>query len=123
MESATLKKAVDTVYANYLPKAAHPFVYLSLKVPPNNVDVNVHPTKLEVDFILDLVGTKFKEVHLLNEMEIIERIQRNINETLLEANKSRTFLTQVQSNIDSFNSCLSQLCLQMRNYHFLFHSR
>ena len=31
------------VYNAYLPKHTHPFIYLSLRLPPNALDVNVHP--------------------------------------------------------------------------------
>ena len=52
VESSSLKKAIENVYSLLLPKNAHPFVYLSLELEPRNVDVNVHPTKQEVRYIL-----------------------------------------------------------------------
>jgi DNA mismatch repair protein MLH1 len=36
------------VYADILPRHAHPFVLLSLRMVPQHLDVNVHPTKKEV---------------------------------------------------------------------------
>jgi DNA mismatch repair protein MLH1 len=48
VDCTALRRAVDTIYAAYLPKNSHPFVYMSLEVAPANIDVNVHPTKREV---------------------------------------------------------------------------
>jgi len=48
VENSSLKKAIESIYTTYLPKNTHPFVYLSLEINPQNVDVNVHPTKREV---------------------------------------------------------------------------
>ena len=49
VECDPLKRAVDAVYASVLPKKVS-FVYVSLHLPLLHVDVNVHPTKREVDF-------------------------------------------------------------------------
>ncbi|XP_061186052.1 DNA mismatch repair protein Mlh1-like isoform X1 [Saccostrea echinata] len=80
VDSSSLRKAVDTIYQAYLPKNMHPFAYLSLEIAPQNVDVNVHPTK--------------HEVHFLHEDAIIASIQSAIETKLLGANTSRTYYTQ-----------------------------
>ncbi|KAI1776902.1 DNA mismatch repair protein MutL [Hypoxylon cercidicola] len=80
VESSNIKKAVEQTYSAFLPKNGHPFVYLSLEVDPQRVDVNVHPTKREVNF--------------LNEDEIIQSICENIRDKLAAVDTSRTFLTQ-----------------------------
>ncbi|XP_062286080.1 DNA mismatch repair protein Mlh1 [Scomber scombrus] len=80
VESSALKKAIETVYAAYLPKNSHPFLYLSLEIAPQNVDVNVHPTK--------------HEVHFLHEDSVIESVQKHIESKLLGSNSSRTYFTQ-----------------------------
>ena len=67
-----------------LPKNTHPFVYLSLEIHPNNVDVNVHPTK--------------REVHFLHEEKIIMAVTEAVAEVLGAANSSRTFLTPLIPN-------------------------
>ena len=80
VESSALKKAIEQTYQTFLPKGGHPFVYLSLEIEPNRVDVNVHPTK--------------REVHFLNEDEIIELVCADIRERLARVDTSRTFKTQ-----------------------------
>ncbi|NXI38227.1 MLH1 protein, partial [Galbula dea] len=80
VESAALRKAIETVYAAYLPKGTHPFLYLSLEIAPQNVDVNVHPTK--------------HEVHFLHEDSILERVQQHVETKLLGSNSSRMYFTQ-----------------------------
>lgn len=80
VESSNIKKAVEQTYSSFLPKNGHPFVYLSLEIDPQRVDVNVHPTKREVNF--------------LNEDEIIQAICEEIRQKLAAVDTSRTFLTQ-----------------------------
>jgi DNA mismatch repair protein MLH1 len=80
VESQTIKRAVEQTYATFLPKGGHPFVYLSLAIEPQRVDVNVHPTK--------------REVHFLNEDEIIGIICDEIRSSLGKVDTSRSFMTQ-----------------------------
>lgn len=80
VESTNIRKAVDETYAAFLPKNSHPFVYLSLEIDPQRVDVNVHPTKREVNF--------------LNEDEIIRALCEHIRAKLAAVDTSRTFATQ-----------------------------
>ncbi|KAL0360020.1 UNVERIFIED_CONTAM: DNA mismatch repair protein MLH1 [Sesamum radiatum] len=80
VECGALKRAIEIVYAATLPKASKPFIYMSIKLPPEHIDVNVHPTK--------------REVSLLNQEVIVEKIQSAIESKLRNSNESRTFQEQ-----------------------------
>ena len=43
-------KAVDMAYKNLIASGKYPFIVLNLEIPPDEVDVNVHPTKKEVRY-------------------------------------------------------------------------
>ena len=63
-----------------MPKGGHPFAYISLRLPPESLDVNVHPTK--------------REVHFLHQEQVVATLQTIVRDALLGANTSRTFFTQ-----------------------------
>ena len=72
-----LRRALNSVYSNYLPKGNRPFIYLGIVIDPAAVDVNVHPTKREVRF--------------LSQDEIIEKIANQLHAELSAIDTSRTF--------------------------------
>ena len=80
IESTNVKKAVEQTYQLFLPKGGKPFLYMDLEIDPGRVDVNVHPTKREVNF--------------LNEDEIVAMICAEIREKLTQVDTTRTFKTQ-----------------------------
>ena len=55
-------------------------IFFSLEITPQNIDVNVHPTKHEVRF--------------LYEDSIVESIQKAVETKLLGCNTSRTYFVQ-----------------------------
>ena len=45
VDCQSIKKVVEAVYSEILPRHTHPFIYLSIRMPPQHVDVNVHPVR------------------------------------------------------------------------------
>ncbi|CAL8107723.1 unnamed protein product [Prunus armeniaca] len=80
VDCTALKRALEIVYAATLPKASKPFIYMAIILPPEHVDVNVHPTK--------------REVSLLNQEIIIEKIQSVVESRLRSSNETQTFQEQ-----------------------------
>jgi len=50
IKSPYLNHAVMQAYEQILPKGQYPFYCISLKIDPNKIDINVHPTKQEIKF-------------------------------------------------------------------------
>lgn len=44
------QKAIDNVYRNLIGNFRYPFIILNLEIPPQDIDVNVHPAKKEVRY-------------------------------------------------------------------------
>mmetsp|Transcript_18182 Transcript_18182/g.42286 ORF Transcript_18182/g.42286 Transcript_18182/m.42286 type:complete len:785 (+) Transcript_18182:52-2406(+) len=77
VECASLRRAIEAVYAPVLPRHQHSWVYLNLELDTATIDVNVHPTKMEVQF--------------LHEPLIAERVQEALAAKLRERGGSKTF--------------------------------
>lgn len=69
------QKAIDMVYKDLI-GSKYPFIILNLEVPPEDVDVNVHPTK--------------KEVRYKNPNQIFNFIYSAVNNTLSERQRFTT---------------------------------
>ncbi len=106
----TVCTAVQRAFDRYLTTRAYPFFVLNVKLPPEKVDVNVHPNKLEVKFedsqsvfyavyipvkeILDHDNKSMPEIELSNSQNNIKQSQAIINneETLSLKNNVETKL-------------------------------
>lgn len=76
INSRILSSAVERAYHTLLPIARYPFVILFIEIPRDWVDVNVHPTKLEVRFanesdvykaVYHVIHNSLKEHSLISE--------------------------------------------------------
>uniref|UniRef100_A0A915KMR6 DNA mismatch repair protein S5 domain-containing protein n=1 Tax=Romanomermis culicivorax TaxID=13658 RepID=A0A915KMR6_ROMCU len=77
VECDSLKRGLELVTSQILPKGNLPFIYIDLSIEPRNVDVNVHPTK--------------SQVHFLHESLILKALEDAIEKKLTLCNDSRTF--------------------------------
>ncbi|KIO17064.1 hypothetical protein M407DRAFT_33278 [Tulasnella calospora MUT 4182] len=78
VDSTRIKRAIEAIYSPVLPKGSSPFIYLSLVISPQHIDVNVHPTK--------------REVHFINEEQIVDDIANAIQDEVVKSGgQSRTF--------------------------------
>jgi len=68
VRNRSLVFAIDEAYQGLLPSGRHPLAAVSLHLPPEEVDVNVHPTKAEV--------------RLRNEREAFAAVQRAVRDAL-----------------------------------------
>jgi len=71
VRSRTLTYAVEEAYHGFLMAGRHPLAILDIRLPANDVDVNVHPSKLEV--------------RLRNEREVFALLQRQVRRTLTQS--------------------------------------
>ncbi len=50
IKSPVITKAIEDAYKEFLMNHRYPFVVLSLTIDSRLIDVNVHPTKMEIRF-------------------------------------------------------------------------
>ena len=79
--------AIEQAYTSYLPPEKFPCCVLNLTINPSTVDINVHPTKLEVKFA--------------NEKPVFEAIYHTVK-AALEENTTRPEIRIGKSNDDKF---------------------
>ncbi len=82
--SALLQRAVEEAYKTLTMVGKFPFVVLHLKMPPQEVDVNVHPAKLEVrfrnpdalfDFVREAVLSTLRNTNIMPSMGELKNIK------------------------------------------------
>lgn len=78
-----LNKIINDSYHSYKPDNRYPIVVINIELDPSLVDVNIHPTKMDIKFskleeLLDLV--KKTIINKLNKQTLIPVIEQPIND-------------------------------------------
>lgn len=76
IRSKTITSALDAAYQTFLMKNKYAFAVLDIRINPASVDVNVHPSKMEVKFS--------------NEQDIYRAVYHAVNGALLSQSSVRT---------------------------------
>lgn len=87
-----ITKAIDNAYHALLPKGGYPLVLLDIVVPPETVDINVHPRKSEVKFADD--KPIFKAVY----HAILQGLQNPLRDHGLSASPAGTIPRYIDSS-------------------------
>ena len=78
----TVQTAVANAYGDFLMKRQYPFFVLYLTIPVDEIDVNVHPNKLDVKFLKSnlVYSVVFEAVsRALNDMDYVKQIDIETN--------------------------------------------
>ncbi len=103
VKSPFLMKAIEAGYAEHLKKGEFPIAVIFVDVPPQAVDVNVHPQKLEVKFsdqsrIFGIVSGVVKESLASPDVFKIPTIESpNFSDTISSYDRPRETVQRVQS--------------------------
>ena len=94
IKSNLIAKAVEEGYAGHMMQHKFPFFILNIDVSPDLVDVNVHPTKMDVrfsngeyfyDYIASCVSAMLKMQELIPQISLQDKIEKTITEVIEKA--------------------------------------
>nr|WP_297308913.1 DNA mismatch repair endonuclease MutL [uncultured Flavobacterium sp.] len=110
IKSGYLHHAVTSAFEGLLKEGTHPSYFLYLTLPPNSIDINIHPTKTEIKFddeqaLYAILRATIK--HSLGQFQVAPVLDFQRDETLdtpyeLENTKSVEPTIQVDSGFNPF---------------------
>ncbi len=108
IKSNLIAKAVEEGYSGHMMQHKFPFFILNIDVEPELVDVNVHPTKMDVrfsngeyfyDYIASCVSAMLKMQELIPQMSLQDKIEKTVNEVKQKAPEPFEKIRMEQMNV------------------------
>lgn len=84
IKNLELNKVINDSYHTFKPEDKYPIIVLKINVDPRLIDVNIHPTKMDIKFskkeaLKELISLEIK--NKLNATNLIPKIENNHNES------------------------------------------
>ena len=104
VKNQELNRVINDSYHSYKPDNRYPVVVLNIEVDPSLIDVNIHPTKMDIKFsnfedLKELVSStikdKIKKINLIPHIEVEES-----NEEIIEE-KSKKVYEEIKLDFDT----------------------
>ena len=117
----TVQTAVSNAFGDFLMKRQYPFFVLYLNVPVDEIDVNVHPNKLDVKFLKTslVYSVVFEAVsRALNNMDYIKEIDSETNaglSFLTMPKKETPKIDKAGVNLNPFSSNFSEMTIEEKD--------
>lgn len=95
VKNAMLSKAIEDAYKDFLMQHKFPFVVIHFQIDGERIDVNVHPTKMEMRFQRqqDVYNIVYEGVHrTLLEPELIPQVEAPVPKETLQPKSESPFL-------------------------------
>ncbi len=111
----TVQTAVSNAYGDFLMKRQYPFFVIYLTIPNSEIDVNVHPNKLDVKFLKTslIYSVVFEAVsRALSGMDYVKKIEEDTNaglSFLSMQKKESAKIDKAGVNLNPFSSDFSSL--------------
>ena len=123
IKNTTLNKTINDAYSNYKEDTRYPIVVLNIKTDPNLIDVNIHPSKLDIKFsnfddlknlIFNMINNSIKTKLLIPKIEISKQkieptptiyenlslnLERTIKEDTIKYSSSNQETTSYQNEL------------------------
>ena len=118
IKNASLNKAINDAYSNFKEDTRYPIVVLNISCDPSLIDVNVHPSKLDIKFsnfdelrelISNMIISSLKTKLLIPKIEAKEVVSKVSYENL-SLNLERDIISDVKSTYnDEYKNDLTNL--------------
>lgn len=104
IKSSIISKAIEDGYEERMMQHQFPFAVLIIETNPGCLDINVHPTKMEVRFskpyeIYDEINNAIKQA--LNKTNVIPHV-------VLSDSKQKSYISESDSNLDSADKNITE---------------